>query len=122
VVLLRKPYAGSFELEVGQQKTPRTDVHGVFLSGTRGSKLGPSSSPNIGFSRFDEGLSTHRPNEEKASISVFSGLSQKRCSKCSKFTEKLREIEVLLSSGQVEKAHALVREVVDVLKHGNADS
>ena len=44
------------------------------------------------------------------------GLSQKRCSKCSKFGDKLREIEVLLNSGQVDKAHELVREMVDELK------
>jgi hypothetical protein len=50
------------------------------------------------------------------------GLSQKRCSKCSKFAEKLHEIEALLNSGQVEKAHELVLEMMDVLKHGNADS
>jgi hypothetical protein len=48
------------------------------------------------------------------------GLSQKRCSKCSKFAEKLREIEALLSSDQVKEAHELVLEMVDGLKRCNA--
>jgi hypothetical protein len=95
------------------KKTSRTDVHGVFLSGTRGSKLGPNPSENVGFSRFSEGSSTHRPQEQSAPISVYVGLSQKRCSKCSKLEEKLREIEELLSSGRYDRAHELVVEIVD---------
>jgi mevalonate pyrophosphate decarboxylase len=74
------------------------------------------ASPEIGFSRFSESSSTHRPQEQSAQISVSMGLSQKRCSKCSKLAEKLRQIEALLNSGQVEQAHELVREMVDELK------
>jgi hypothetical protein len=46
------------------------------------------------------------------------GLSQKRCSKCSKLAEKLREIEELLSSGRYDRAHELVVEIVDELEGG----
>jgi hypothetical protein len=49
-------------------------------------------------------------------FSVSRGLLQKRCRKCSKLAEKIREIEALLNSGQVEKAHALVLEMVDELQ------
>jgi len=66
--------------------------------------------------RFGEGSSIHRLQEQSAPISVSGSLSQKRCSKCSKLAEKLREIEALLNSGQVEEARGLVVEMVDDLK------
>jgi hypothetical protein len=53
-------------------------------------------------------------------MSVSMGLSEKRCSKCSKLAEKLREIEALLNSGQVEKAREVVVEMVNELKRDHA--
>ncbi len=49
-------------------------------------------------------------------MSAPNGLSQKKCSKCSKLVERLREIERLLYLGRHVKAHELVVEMMEGLE------